>query len=142
MTVEVRPWPPASNFTGLVGSVYWRISPFLSSSKGSTNCATLSGATRKAVSVIPSGLEMRFSKNSPSVMPETTSISRPSTSVEWLYHQVVQPLDRRARAADRGGFRHDARGVLREAHLQAAGDDRHRLPGRARQGCTIRRTLR
>ena len=38
------------------------------------------GRLIEVVSVMPSGLAMRFSKNSPSVMPDTTSIKRPSTS--------------------------------------------------------------
>src|SRR4029453_3140971 len=32
---------------------------------------------------------MRTVKNSPSVRPDTTSITRPSTSVEWLYSHVA-----------------------------------------------------
>jgi hypothetical protein len=61
----------------------------LSFGNGSTKRDTLAGATLNAVSVMPSGCAMRLSKNSPSVTPETTSISRPSTSVERLYHHVV-----------------------------------------------------
>ena len=47
----------------------------------------LASGTQKAVSLMPSGPQMRAWKNSPSVWPDTTSITRPSTSVASEYSQ-------------------------------------------------------
>ena len=51
--------------------------------------AFLSAATSKAVSPIFSGLVMRSSMNLSSGMPEATSTTRPSRSVDMEYSHVV-----------------------------------------------------
>ena len=57
--------------------------------QGSAARLHLRRGTQNAVSVIPSGRKMRSSKKGPSVLPETTSTSRPSTSVDPPYSQRV-----------------------------------------------------
>jgi hypothetical protein len=63
--------------------------PVAASVCGSAMRSALAPVASKAVSVIPSGPVIRAAKNSAKSWPETTSTTRPSTSVDMLYSQVV-----------------------------------------------------
>jgi hypothetical protein len=51
--------------------------------------ACFGAGTWKPASTIRSGRKIRSSKNRPSVMPDTTSTTRPSTSVDRPYSKAV-----------------------------------------------------
>ena len=90
MTLPAVPAPPASFFWGWVTSSRATAAPVTGSlAKGCARRTTLPFGTRKAVSVIFSGVKIRSWKNCPSVTPLTASTTRPSTSVDRLYSQAV-----------------------------------------------------
>ena len=83
------PPPPDRQVNFSVTSGIEGISFFGPSFIGRAPLAFLSAPTSKAVSPILSGLVMRSSMNLSSGMPEATSITRPSRSVDMEYSQVV-----------------------------------------------------
>ena len=83
------PPPPDFQVVFSVTSGMAGISFFGPSFCGRAPRSFLSARTSKAVSPILSGLVMRSSMNLSSGMPEATSMTRPSTSVDIEYSQWV-----------------------------------------------------
>ena len=88
--VPAVPAPPASFFcTTVTSSSVIGLPVALSMANGCARRATFSLGTTNAVSAILSGPKRRSVRNAPSVIPETFSTTRPSTSVERLYSHIV-----------------------------------------------------